>query len=134
MATAWLEFHEGPDAGKRLEIPAGEEVVLGRSSECGIVVAASSVSRKHARLRRGDGGFVLEDLGSANGTLVNGQPLAGPVALKHEDRLSFGSVQATFVSPPPPPAPPPPPPAPAADATIAVAPSPKPAPPSAPPP
>ncbi|MGH7856358.1 MAG: FHA domain-containing protein, partial [Candidatus Binatia bacterium] len=94
MPNAWLEFHDGPRAGKRLELPDAAEILLGRSPECEIVVAAASVSRKHARLRRENGGYVLEDLGSANGTLLNGKPLTGPAILKHDDRISFGAVQA----------------------------------------
>ena len=50
----------------------------------------AEISRKHARLTFQGGKYVLEDLGSTNGTFVNGQRLAGPVVLKSGDVVSLG--------------------------------------------
>ena len=59
-----------PD-GKRVSV--GEDpVAIGRMPECDIVLADHNVSRRHAEVRRQDGGFVVVDLGSTNGTKVNG--------------------------------------------------------------
>jgi len=118
MIDPHLEICEGPEAGRRLDLPASEpEVLVGRSAECAIVIAAPSVSRKHARLRRESERWVLEDLGSANGTQVNGERVRKPVVLRDGDRVTFGAVQTTFVDPPPPP---PPPPIEDGDATIGI--------------
>jgi len=56
---------------ERHDVPAGE-VTLGRSTACNVIVASGVVSSLHARILRGPGQLVLEDLGSANGTFVNG--------------------------------------------------------------
>ena len=57
--------------GKRVSV--GEDpVTIGRMPECDIVLADHNVSRRHAEVRRQDGGFVVVDLGSTNGTKVNG--------------------------------------------------------------
>jgi len=64
------------------------EGVAGRSSACDLPVGDAKVSREHARFRPRDGGFVVEDLGSRNGSYVNG----GPVAPDSEVFLPYGSV------------------------------------------
>ena len=113
MPNPSLEIQSGPEAGKRIEIPPGiEEILLGRSPECAIVVAAPSVSRKHARLVRLGDRFRIEDLGSANGTQVNGNRVESPVEVGDQDRITLGSIEMLLSSPPSVP--------PEADATIAV--------------
>jgi pSer/pThr/pTyr-binding forkhead associated (FHA) protein len=73
----------------------GGELILGRADECNVVVAYPTVSSRHARIYRlGDRSFV-EDLGSANGTFVNDDPVRGPRAIVSGDRLSLAS--RTFV-------------------------------------
>ncbi|MGH2947340.1 MAG: FHA domain-containing protein [Solirubrobacteraceae bacterium] len=52
---------------------AGARVLIGRSSACQLVLADDTVSRRHAELRLDDGRWLLRDLGSANGTYVNGR-------------------------------------------------------------
>jgi len=56
-----------------LEAAAGGRLVLGRSSGCQLVFADDTVSRRHAELRLDDGRWMLRDLGSSNGTWVNGR-------------------------------------------------------------
>jgi FHA domain/GAF domain len=73
-----------------------EEYVLGRDAASALVVDDDRVSRRHARLRRGREGWELDDLASKNGTLVNGQPVAGRALLAQRCWLSLGGVLASF--------------------------------------
>jgi Protein of unknown function (DUF3662)/FHA domain len=73
------------------------EVTIGRLPECDIVVDDAGASRQHARIRRTDGGFVLVDLGSTNGTLVNDAPIQEHV-LEHGDRITIGETVLEFRS------------------------------------
>lgn len=70
-------------------------VVIGRLSTCDVVLADSNVSRRHAELRREGSRWMLVDLGSTNGTLVNGK-LAREHPLKSGDRISFGTSEMIF--------------------------------------
>jgi pSer/pThr/pTyr-binding forkhead associated (FHA) protein len=78
--------------------PLGEELTVGRGGGCGIVLPDDHfVSTVHARVfRRGDEVFV-EDLGSRNGTFVNGAPVASPIRLRRGDRVQFGETVAEVV-------------------------------------
>lgn len=79
-----------------LHLEAGREVVIGRSAECELRVPSVAASRRHAAVvRRGDDVFV-RDLGSTNGTLVNGGKIAGERALQPGDRVEVGGVGVTF--------------------------------------
>lgn len=80
--------------GKR-NVLSGNRVVLGRSREADIVVDDPNVSRKHAELRRGDGGWQIVDLGSTNGIKVNGRR-AEQHALSPGDRITLGVTDLTF--------------------------------------
>src|SRR6266851_2059510 len=63
-----------------------------------IVLGAETVSRRHAMLTRELGRFTLSDLGSTNGTFVNGRRIQSPVALKRGDNVRFGSIKFAFTS------------------------------------
>ncbi|MDP8947636.1 MAG: DUF3662 and FHA domain-containing protein [Actinomycetota bacterium] len=69
---------------------------VGRSQENDIVVPDPNVSRRHARLSRADNGFVVEDLGSTNGTLLDGAPIDRE-RIESGDELTFGQATAHFV-------------------------------------
>jgi FHA domain-containing protein len=69
---------------------------IGRSQENDIVISDPNVSRKHARLSRADNGFVVEDLGSTNGTLLDGAPIDRE-RIESGDELTFGQSTARFV-------------------------------------
>ena len=56
--------------------------ILGRDPDCKIVLGCKGVSPKHARIYRRRDGYFLEDLGSADGTQINGQTSSGPVRLR----------------------------------------------------
>lgn len=77
---------------------AVEETVLGRHPECQIQLNSNMVSRKHARVVKDGERFVLEDLGSGNGTFLNGKKIEGPVELQHEDRIKLGPILLRFES------------------------------------
>jgi predicted component of type VI protein secretion system len=67
------------------------ETLLGRSPYCSIVLADPKVSREHAAIRVSTSGLVIQDLGSRNGTRVNGERLAGERALEPGDRIEIGN-------------------------------------------
>jgi Protein of unknown function (DUF3662)/FHA domain len=69
---------------------------VGRSQENDIVVRDPNVSRRHARLSRADNGFIVEDLGSTNGTLLDGAPIDRE-RIESGDELTFGQSTARFV-------------------------------------
>jgi hypothetical protein len=69
---------------------------IGRSAENNIVISNPNVSRRHARLSRSENGFVVEDLGSTNGTLLDGAPIDRE-RIESGDELTFGGVTARFV-------------------------------------
>lgn len=73
----------------------GDTAVLGRLPSCDVTLSDPSVSRRHARIIRRDGEWVVEDLGSTNGVSVNGERLE-QARLRDGDRLEFGSVTLTF--------------------------------------
>ncbi len=126
-----LIMRQGPTPGAAFLLE-GSQLNIGRDSSNEIVINDAEVSRRHARLTFQGGKYVLEDLGSTNGTFVNGQRLAGPRVLKAGEVVSLGEQivlvyevttndpGATMVSPraaaavpsvPRPATPPPPPPA-----------------------
>ncbi len=79
----------GPDAGKAYPLE-GSPLTIGRDTSNPVCVNDGEVSRKHAKLTWQGSGYVLDDLGSTNGTFVNGTRLSGPIALKTGDAVSFG--------------------------------------------
>lgn len=70
-------------------------VLIGRSPECDITLLDPNVSRRHAEVRPLDDGFVLVDLGSTNGTRVNGVPISER-GLRDGDELMFGNTRIVF--------------------------------------
>jgi len=70
----------------------GTTFTIGRTHDCDLRIADLSVSRLHAQLRRGEDGWLLADLGSHNGTRVNGWRVREPVPVRAGDVLQFGSV------------------------------------------
>jgi len=84
-----LIMRTGPTPGAAY-ILEGDQMTIGRDSTNEITINDAEVSRRHARLTFQGGKYVLEDLGSTNGTFVNGQRLAGPRVLKAGEVVSFG--------------------------------------------
>ncbi|MCA8998535.1 MAG: FHA domain-containing protein, partial [Planctomycetaceae bacterium] len=69
----------------------GEEMVLGRDPSCDQVLAYPMISGRHARIFRRDGSLLVEDLGSANGTFVNGHRIRGATPIEPGDTIGLGS-------------------------------------------
>jgi hypothetical protein len=81
--------------GKRMVVgPAG--ATLGRSRKCDIVVDDPNVSREHAEVRPRGGSWVLRDLGSTNGSSINGRRTDGAEVLKPGDEIELGTSTMTF--------------------------------------
>lgn len=89
MAQFQFVMRSGPTPGVVFPLE-GEQLTIGRDSSNGVAINDAEVSRKHSRLTFQGGKYVIDDLGSTNGTFVNGQRLAGPVVLKAGDVVSLG--------------------------------------------
>jgi serine phosphatase RsbU (regulator of sigma subunit)/pSer/pThr/pTyr-binding forkhead associated (FHA) protein len=74
----------------------GEVTVLGRSPECQIQLDSEMVSRRHAQVTREGNAFYLEDLGSGNGTVLNGKRIGERTQLQSNDRLKLGPILLRF--------------------------------------
>jgi len=83
---------------ERIDLHADTPCGIGRAPENRIVLTDSSVSRQHARLFPREDAWWVEDLGSKNGTKVNGNLIEGPKRLKQGDGLQVGSFQLVFSS------------------------------------
>jgi hypothetical protein len=89
MSQFQFVMRSGPTPGVTFPLE-GEQLIIGRDSSNNVAINDAEISRKHSRLTFQGGKYVLEDLGSTNGTFVNGQRLAGPVVLKPGDVVSLG--------------------------------------------
>ena len=83
----WLEYQ-----GRTFELRPGE-VLIGRSSNCHLVLDDGLVSRRHAQIVVTEENAIVEDFGSANGVFVNGKRVSGSQALKGGDQLLVGTQQ-----------------------------------------
>ena len=100
-------FLAGPNTGRRYQLHGEDDYIIGRRSDCRIFVPDMRVSRQHARIRWEGDAWMLEDLGSNNGTFVNGERVQSAV-LKHQDEIAIANnrirveLPAQPVKPPPP--------------------------------
>jgi hypothetical protein len=81
--------------GRRVVVGPGG-ATLGRSRSCDIVLSDNNVSRQHGEVRPRGGSWIYTDLGSTNGSSVNGRPVEGPEVLKPGDEVSLGGFPITF--------------------------------------
>lgn len=81
--------------GNRIELHEGHYVV-GRHLECDVVISDTNVSRKHAEFVCAGRDVIVRDLGSTNGTKVNGVAIKGDQLLQHGDVIGFGTAQVKF--------------------------------------
>ncbi len=89
-ATPTLIVREGLDAGKRY--PISSELVVGREA-ADVTIPDPEVSRRHATIRPTNGALEIRDLGSENGTRVNGARIQAPTILKAGDTISIGRTE-----------------------------------------
>ena len=87
-----LSVETGPKELRGVKIVVTGPIIVGRSPGADIVIAASYVSGRHAQFRLMGQNLFVEDLGSTNGTFVNGNRISAPAALKNNDVVSVGDV------------------------------------------
>jgi len=92
---ARLTLHPPERASRFLVIRDGQSLVVGRDPACELVLEDPRVSKRHARLEWNGAGWSLEDVGSKNGTSVDGVPASG-APLKDDQWISFGGLRARF--------------------------------------
>lgn len=91
--TFTLSVTQGPRTLLNTSIPVNGPVVIGRSPGADIVIGDDFVSGRHARVFPSGAEVIIEDLGSTNGTLVNGVRISGPTRLTAGDLIDVGSVR-----------------------------------------
>lgn len=87
-----LKVIEGAKAGAKIAVKKNE-FLIGRSQECHLCAGSSAISRKHCRISRTDNRVTAQDLGSRNGTLINGVKIEGEVELVSGDELTVGPLK-----------------------------------------
>ena len=92
-----LRVTRGPREITGVTIPLSGPIVIGRSLDADLVIADDFVSSTHAKVVPSGDGFVLEDLGSTNGTLVNGQPATRPLPVVAGDAILLGQNRIEVV-------------------------------------
>jgi hypothetical protein len=91
---AWtVTVVQGPRELMNAKVPVTGPVVIGRSPGADIVLGDDFVSGRHARIMPSGDGAIVEDLGSTNGTVLNGQPLTGSRSVRPGDTIEIGSVR-----------------------------------------
>src|SRR5258708_4730077 len=99
METAFLVVSD-VDGEHNVPLGDGRAWKIGRHETCEVKFQSNVVSRQHAMLQRDDDGeFILIDLGSRNGSFVNGQRVAVPVTLHNGDEISVGDCRLIFNAP-----------------------------------
>lgn len=88
--TAMIVLQQGSDTTKRWALRRDRPVVIGRNDDCDIMLPDRQVSRYHARICWNKDQYEIEDLGSKNGTHVNGTNAANPIPLKDGDEFQIG--------------------------------------------
>lgn len=96
MSSLVLVLQSGPKPGERFTLTANEYIV-GRDANADIVIADAEVSRNHARIILQQGRYLIEDLGSTNGTFINGTRLTMPVPLLPGSTIFFGEKVSLLV-------------------------------------
>jgi hypothetical protein len=84
---------------RTLKLPAEGKLDVGRMADCWLTLEDDLASRYHARFHVQADGLDLEDLGSRNGTYVNGDPLKGRITLHHGDKIRIGSEVISVLGP-----------------------------------
>lgn len=95
MKQLFLQYQDSEGRDCEVEVE-GEEVVIGRHSDCDLVIPDSRLSRKHCKIQRFADVFVISDLDSSNGTLRNEEVVDEPVGIERKDVFSFGGLEVAI--------------------------------------
>jgi DNA-binding winged helix-turn-helix (wHTH) protein len=90
LARPWLDFE-----GRRIPLLTGVNLI-GRAADAAIPIESPGLSRHHARIVVTDGQAILDDLGSKNGTHLNGRPITTPCPLADGDEIRLAAIVMTF--------------------------------------
>jgi pSer/pThr/pTyr-binding forkhead associated (FHA) protein len=102
--SAWsarLEQAWRQPRAQELVLPVRERTLLGRARDSDLPLVSAAVSARHALLQHRDGRWTLEDLGSLNGTFVNGRRIADAVEVRPGDEVRLADVRFRLAAPPP---------------------------------
>ena len=86
-----LRFISGKYQGGEFPLRMNREIIIGRSSDLDMVLVEDMVSRRHAKISSSDADVFIQDMGSTNGTFVNGEKIAGRALLHEGDRILVGT-------------------------------------------
>ena len=95
IARVWLLDLTGEHVERVYEL-SDEQVIIGRRDDCAISLTGNTISRRHAQIRHTDGAYYLTDLGSTNGTMLNGEILVGEEQLRDRDEIGVGIFKLIF--------------------------------------
>jgi len=96
---AWLVVRKGPESGQEFPL-SGDRAVIGRDPEVDVSLRSQAISRHHAQISCVHGDYFVEDLGSTNGTFLNGKRVDQRMPLAAKDRLRVGEFILEFALPP----------------------------------
>lgn len=97
-ATARLVVLNGADSGKQVPLAAGQEVTIGRAPESGLRLSDTRVSSRHASVRLAGNALEVRDLGSANGTSINGATVTGVGRAVDGSEIRTGDTVISFLA------------------------------------
>jgi len=95
VARLWLLDLTGEHVERVYEL-SDEQLVIGRREDCAVCLAGNTISRRHAQIRHLEGQYLITDLGSTNGTLLNGEALVGEEQLRDRDEIGVGIYKLIF--------------------------------------
>ena len=96
----YLRVLNGPDEGTRFPLGGPlTEWALGRSKDCECVLHDANVSRRHALVKKDWNGYIISDLGSKNGVLINDVAITKPRRLRDRDEVIIGPIKLVYVDP-----------------------------------
>ena len=90
--TEWI-ISLGDKVVKRFTIKDGWNLTIGRGAEADVIVDNTAISRQHTSIELKDESYLLSDLGSLNGTFVNGEKIDGTVIVSNRDRIKLGKFK-----------------------------------------
>lgn len=94
MGAFLVLYLDASEESRALDVPDGADLLVGRARDAAITADDPRISRHHARIRRTGDAIAIEDLGSRNGTRINGARITGVHALAHGDEIAIGPIVA----------------------------------------